>query len=78
MTKPSRIPVRKQIDAKLARYESLVHMLLAAVEQWAREHGFKEIASDAESENRESIAAHAACGFVETCRAVHFIKRINL
>ena len=46
--------------------------------QWAREQGFKEIASDAKCENRDSIAAHAACGFVETCRAVHFIKRIDL
>jgi long-chain acyl-CoA synthetase len=32
MTKPSRIPVRKSIDPTLPRYESLVHMLLAAVD----------------------------------------------
>jgi long-chain acyl-CoA synthetase len=32
MTKLSRIPVRKTIDAALPRHESLVHMLLAAVD----------------------------------------------
>jgi long-chain acyl-CoA synthetase len=32
MTKPSRIPVRKKIDPSLPRFDSLVHMLLAAVD----------------------------------------------
>src|SRR5690242_3145495 len=32
MTRQSHIPVRKKLDATLPRYESLVHMLLAAVE----------------------------------------------
>jgi aminoglycoside 6'-N-acetyltransferase I len=50
--------------------------LMSAVEQWAREHGFSELASDAELENPEGIRAHIACGFKEACRAVHFIKRI--
>jgi aminoglycoside 6'-N-acetyltransferase I len=50
--------------------------LLAAAEHWARQRGFCEIASDAELENKDSIRAHIACGYHETCRAVHFIKRL--
>jgi aminoglycoside 6'-N-acetyltransferase I len=65
------------VDGKY-RGRGIGGQLLAAVEQWARDHGFKEIASDAELENHESIAAHAACGFIETCRAVHFVRRIDL
>jgi aminoglycoside 6'-N-acetyltransferase I len=50
--------------------------LLEAVETWASGRGFKELASDAELQNKQSIAAHVSCGFTETCRAVHFVKPI--
>jgi aminoglycoside 6'-N-acetyltransferase I len=51
--------------------------LLRSVEDWARKHGFAELASDAELDNHASIDAHHACGFTETCRTVHFIKRLK-
>ncbi|MCI0744291.1 MAG: GNAT family N-acetyltransferase [Verrucomicrobia subdivision 3 bacterium] len=50
--------------------------LIEAAEQWALACGFKELASDAELDNDPGIQAHLSCGFVEACRAVHFIKRL--
>jgi GNAT superfamily N-acetyltransferase len=52
--------------------------LLEAAEHWAVTRGLKELASDAELENAESIQAHRSCGFIETCRAVHFVKRLDV
>jgi aminoglycoside 6'-N-acetyltransferase I len=52
--------------------------LLEAAEQWAAAHGLRELASDAESDNHNSLQAHRSCGFTETCRAVHFIKPIGV
>jgi aminoglycoside 6'-N-acetyltransferase I len=37
--------------------------LVAAAEEWGREQGCREFASDAELENTESAAAHQALGF---------------
>jgi len=51
--------------------------LLKETELWALMHGYEELASDAELEKAESIQAHLSCGFHETCRAVHFVKRIG-
>lgn len=45
--------------------------------EWAKECGFKELASDAELENTDSINAHKALGFEETGRTVCFIKRLG-
>lgn len=39
--------------------------LVRAAEQWARDRGCTELASDAEPENAASKRAHAACGFEE-------------
>jgi aminoglycoside 6'-N-acetyltransferase I len=39
---------------------------------WAKEKGYKHLASDAELENVGSIAAHKAIGFEETERLVTF------
>ena len=58
------------------RGRGIGQQLLAAVEAWALARGLKELASDAELENKSSIDAHVACGFSETCRAVHFVKPI--
>jgi GNAT superfamily N-acetyltransferase len=52
--------------------------LLEAAERWAAGRGLKELASDAELDNDNSIQVHRSCGFVETCLAVHFIKRISV
>lgn len=51
--------------------------LLAAVEDWAISRGLRELASDAELSNQAAIDVHASCGFSETCRAVHLIKRFD-
>jgi chloramphenicol 3-O-phosphotransferase/RimJ/RimL family protein N-acetyltransferase len=50
--------------------------LMASVERWALTQGFRELASDAELDNHNSIAAHAALGFREVGRGVHFVKRL--
>ncbi|MBX9399799.1 GNAT family N-acetyltransferase [Lysobacter sp. BMK333-48F3] len=50
--------------------------LIDAVEAWTRAQGCSELASDAELDNRDSHAAHAACGFAETERVVYFRKRL--
>jgi len=44
--------------------------LFEAAERWARGRGYTEMASDALLDNRDSQAAHAACGFEETERVV--------
>jgi aminoglycoside 6'-N-acetyltransferase I len=51
-------------------------LLIAHAEQWARERGYSELASDAEIDNADSIAAHRALGFEETDRIVCFLKRL--
>lgn len=51
--------------------------LIQIAENWAIENGFNELASDAEIENFDSIAAHKALGFKEVERIVCFIKQLN-
>ncbi len=48
--------------------------LVAAVEEWGREQGCPELASDAEIENSGSIAAHQSLRFTEVARVVCFRK----
>ena len=60
-------PVRGQ---KLGR--ALVHI----AEQWAREKGMSEMASDTWLENEVSIQAHLKMGYYEAERLVHFVKRL--
>ena len=59
-----------------ARAKGVGAMLVAAVEDWGRKKGFKEIASDADIHNHLSQKAHAALGFVETDRIVCFAKKL--
>jgi aminoglycoside 6'-N-acetyltransferase I len=54
--------------------QSIGRALMGAAEEWAREHGYTELASDAELENHGSHHAHEALGFVEVERAVHYRK----
>ena len=51
--------------------------LMDAAEQWARAHGYAEIASDALLDNDVSHAAHRALGFEEVERSVHFRKALR-
>ncbi|MBO7252124.1 MAG: GNAT family N-acetyltransferase [Oscillospiraceae bacterium] len=50
--------------------------LLAACEQWARESGCTEFASDCPLENRQSLAFHLAAGFTEANRIICFVKKL--
>lgn len=51
-------------------------MLVERAEEWAREKGCTEMASDAEIGNNSSLAAHLSLGYVETSRLVHLRKEI--
>ena len=57
-----------------ARRRGVGRSLLAAAEQWARDRGYAEIASDALIDNTASERAHLALGFEEVERAIHFRK----
>jgi aminoglycoside 6'-N-acetyltransferase I len=52
-------------------------MLVKNAEQWARQHGCTEMASDAEIDNEGSIAAHNKLGYKETSRLVHLRKDLE-
>lgn len=51
--------------------------LVEAAEDWARAAGHVEIASDAEIDNADSIAAHVALGYEEVERAVCFRRSLR-
>ena len=51
--------------------------LVQAAEQWAREHGYTELASDALLDNHVSHAAHEALGFEVVERSVHYRKTLE-
>ena len=50
--------------------------LVRAVEEWAFDHGYRELASDVQLENDVSLRAHAALGFEATLRVQFFRKRL--
>jgi aminoglycoside 6'-N-acetyltransferase I len=56
------------------RRHGVARALIAAVEDWARERGLSELASDALLDNAQSHAMHQALGFGETERVVYFRK----
>ncbi|MFC0251571.1 aminoglycoside 6'-N-acetyltransferase [Massilia consociata] len=56
------------------RRRGIAALLVATAEQWAREQGCAEMASDALLENTASHAMHRALGFEETERVVYFRK----
>ena len=51
--------------------------LLKGAQQWAKEKGCREFASDCEMDNTESLAFHLACGFEEANRIICFVKEIE-
>lgn len=63
------------VDADV-RAQGIGRDLVRAAEQWARERGYTELASDAEWHNRAGQLAHQALGFAEVERAVHFRKSL--
>jgi aminoglycoside 6'-N-acetyltransferase I len=50
--------------------------LMSAAENWAREQGCREIASDAHPENHVSLDVHKALGYEEVERSVNFRKAL--
>lgn len=64
------------VDAD-ARRQGLGTALVRASEDWARQHGYRELASDALLGNRISQQAHVALGFTEVERAVRYRKVLD-
>ncbi|HEY1868452.1 MAG TPA: GNAT family N-acetyltransferase [Candidatus Cybelea sp.] len=60
-----------------ARGRGVGRALIAAAEEWARTHGYNELASDTEPWNEVSLTAHARCGFQETERLVKLRKLLT-
>jgi aminoglycoside 6'-N-acetyltransferase I len=56
------------------RRQGVARALVSAVEEWGREMGCREFASDALLENISSHRMHAGLGFKETERVVYFRK----
>jgi aminoglycoside 6'-N-acetyltransferase I len=59
------------------RGRGLGRALMAAAEEWARAHDYRELASDTELSNEASQRAHRALGFEEVERSVHFRKPLR-
>ena len=58
------------------RRKGIARDLLAACEQWAREKGCAEFASDCELANEESLRFHLSVGFEEANRIICFRKSL--
>jgi len=56
------------------RRRGIARQLFAAIGDWARARGCRELASDALLENEASQRAHRALGFRETERVVYFTR----
>jgi aminoglycoside 6'-N-acetyltransferase I len=59
------------------RRKGVAAMLMKKAEEWAREKGCSELASDALAENTVSHEVHRALGFEETERVVYFRKALQ-
>lgn len=55
-----------------ARRQGVARQLVAAVAEWSRQQGCRELGSDAALDNNASHRMHAALGFSETERVVFF------
>ena len=58
------------------RRQGCARKLLAACEEWTKEQGCSEFASDCELTNAESLAFHLKMGFIEANRIICFTKDI--
>jgi aminoglycoside 6'-N-acetyltransferase I len=58
------------------RRQGVARQLFAAIGDWARARGCRELASDALVDNVASQHAHRALGFTETERVVYFSKKL--
>lgn len=62
--------------AENCRHRGVGTQLIAEAEDWAREHGCVEMASDALIDNELSQHAHEALGFEVVDRCVHYRKNL--
>ena len=58
------------------RHQGTAGLLLKSCENWAREQGCKEFASDCELNNEGSLQFHLKMGFEEANRIICFTKRL--
>jgi len=59
------------------RRQNVGRLLVAAAEDWAKQRGFTEMASDTQIENEASLGAHRAYGFAEVERIACLRKRLD-
>ena len=58
------------------RRQGVAKVLLGACQNWAKEQGCREFASDCELDNEESLKFHLKMGFEEANRIICFTKKI--
>ena len=58
------------------RGKRIAGIMTQAAENWVREKGCTEVASDTWLDNEPSIRAHVNMGYHEVERLVHFVKRL--
>ena len=58
------------------RHQGIARNLLVACEDWAKEQGCTEFASDCELSNAESLRFHLRVGFLEANRIICFTKKL--
>ena len=58
------------------RKQGVANKLLTACEDWAREQGCTEFASDCELTNTDSLRFHLHSGFTEANRIICFVKAL--
>jgi aminoglycoside 6'-N-acetyltransferase I len=63
------------VDENL-RGTGVAGVLTQAAEDWAREKGCTDMASDTWLDNEASIRAHVKMGYYEAERLVHFVKKL--
>lgn len=56
--------------------QGIAGILISVAENWAKEKGLKQLASDTDAENQVSINFHKKAGFTEVGRVVCFIKNL--
>lgn len=60
-----------------ARRQGWAARLIAQVQEWAKQQGCSELASDTDIANLDSQRLHAALGFAETERVVFYRKTLD-
>ena len=58
------------------RGQGVAKTLVEMSENWSKENGCLEFASDCVLENKDSLAFHLKIGFYETNRLIHFAKKL--